>query len=247
MVEVAGHRPPEAIRPARRHAPDRHRDLDDLLLVEDHPKRVLENPLQMWMRIGDRLPPLLSVDVRVNRVALNRPWPDDRDLDHQIVEAVGPRAGKRLHLRAGLDLEHADGVGGAAHLEHLWVVERQLVEVWPNTVSVFDQLERFGDDRERAQPEHVHLDQAKVLDIVLVELNDPPPLHRRRFDRHDIDERLSRDQHAAVVDREVTRKIDHLPAQLEELLPALRPQLRWWYGARHRILDVFGDCLLYTS
>src|SRR5450756_3025430 len=98
MVEVTRHRAPEAIRPAGRHAPDRHRDLDDLLLVEDHPKRVLEDPLQQWMWIRDRLPALLPVDVRVDGIALDGPRPDDRDLDHQVVEAVGPRAGKGLHL-----------------------------------------------------------------------------------------------------------------------------------------------------
>ena len=99
---------------------------------------------------------------------------------------------------------------------------------------VLDQLQRLGDDRQRAQPEHVHLDQAEVLDVVLVELDDPPALHRRRLHRHDVDERLPGHQHAAVVDRQVTGKVDHLPAQLEELLPALRPHLRRWHRTRHR-------------
>ncbi len=100
MVEVACHRPPEAIGTAGRHARDPHRDLDDLLLVEDHPHRVREDRLQQRMRISDRLATLLAPDVRMHRVPLNRPRPDDRDFDHQVVEAFRSGAGKGLHLRA---------------------------------------------------------------------------------------------------------------------------------------------------
>ena len=133
-------------------------------------------------------------------------------------------------------------VSAALHISNTFgIVERELVEVGPHALLVLDQLQRLGDDRERAQPEHVHLDQAQVLDVVLVELDDPPALHRRRLDRHDVDERLPGDQHAAVVDRKVAGKVDHLAAQLEELLPALRPHLRWRDRSGHRVLDVLGE------
>ena len=48
------------------------------------------------------------------------PWigagPDQRDLAGEVVEAtrLEPRQGR--HLRAGLDLEHADRIGGAEHV-----------------------------------------------------------------------------------------------------------------------------------
>src|SRR5712692_3003480 len=119
---MAGHRAPEHVGPTRRHARDPHRDLDDLLLVEDHSQRVLEDRLQQRMWIGDLLATLLSPDVRMNRIALDRPGPDDRYLDHQVVEALRPGAGECLHLRARLDLKYPDGVGIAAHLEDLRVV-----------------------------------------------------------------------------------------------------------------------------
>ena len=42
------------------------------------------------------------------------PGPHDRDLDHQVVEVRGLQARQHRHLRARLDLEHADGVGALA-------------------------------------------------------------------------------------------------------------------------------------
>jgi hypothetical protein len=39
------------------------------------------------------------------------PGADDRDLDHQVVEAARLQPRQHGHLRARLDLEHADRVG----------------------------------------------------------------------------------------------------------------------------------------
>ena len=46
-------------------------------------------------------------------LALDRPRPDERDLDRQVVEVLRARAQQALHLRAALDLEVADGVRAA--------------------------------------------------------------------------------------------------------------------------------------
>ena len=39
------------------------------------------------------------------------PGPDDRDLDRDVLEVLGPRAAQRLHLRPALDLEDAGRIG----------------------------------------------------------------------------------------------------------------------------------------
>src|SRR6202011_1938251 len=62
-----------------------------------------------------------------------------------------------------------------------------------------------------------------------------------RLDRRDVHQRLAGDQHPAVVDGEVAWKVLDLAAQLEELLPALRPHVRRRHGAGHRVFDVFGE------
>ena len=57
-------------------------------------------------------------------LALDRPRPDERDLDRQVVEVLRPRAQQALHLRAALDLEVADRVGLLDLLVDGLVVER---------------------------------------------------------------------------------------------------------------------------
>ena len=52
----------------------------------------------------------------MHHAALDRPRPHDRDLDHQVVEAARLQARQHAHLRAALDLEHADRVGLADHV-----------------------------------------------------------------------------------------------------------------------------------
>ena len=246
MIEMTRHRSPESVSNAWSHACDVHRDLDDLLLVEDHSERVFENRLQQRVRIGHWLAALLAPDVGMDCVALDRSGTDDRDLDHQVVEGLGPRPGQCLHLRARLDLEDADGVGVAARFEDPGVVQRELVEVRPDAGGVFDELETFRDDGECSQPEHVHLDEPEVLDVVLVELDDPSSFHRRRLDRRDVHQRLAGHEHSAVMDRKVAREVDHLAAQLEEVLPALRPHVGRRDRAEHRVLDVLAEPAIYA-
>ena len=50
------------------------------------------------------------LDVRVHGLPLDRPRPDERDLDGEVVDRLGPSAQEALHLRAALDLERAHRV-----------------------------------------------------------------------------------------------------------------------------------------
>ena len=80
------------------------------------------------MGVADLLAALTSLEVGVGHVAGDGPGPDDRDLDHQVVEVLGPVARQRRHLGAALDLEHAGGVGAADHLVGGSVVGRQVLQ-----------------------------------------------------------------------------------------------------------------------
>jgi len=113
------HGPTQPVRFPRRETGRRDGDLHRLFLEQRHAKRPFQHHLQLLARIIDRpaqtevLPPL---QIGVYHVALNRPWPDNRHLDHQIIKASGLEARQHAHLGPALDLEHADRVGAADHV-----------------------------------------------------------------------------------------------------------------------------------
>ena len=62
----------------------------------------------------------------MHHLADDRPGPDDRHLDDEVVEALGLEARQRRHLRARLHLEDADRVGRLQHPVDLGIVRRQV-------------------------------------------------------------------------------------------------------------------------
>ena len=61
------------------------------------------------------------------------------------------------------------------------------------------EIERAPDHGEHAEAEHIDLEQAQGLEIVLVPLNDGALRHRRVLRRHELSERPARDDEAAGV------------------------------------------------
>src|ERR1700738_982230 len=107
---MAAHRSPEAIGLGAAEPGAIHRDLEDLLLVEDDAERFLEDRLQPGVDVHHRFLALLAPQVRMHRIALYRSGTDDGDLDDQVVERFRARARQRLHLRPAFDLEDTDRV-----------------------------------------------------------------------------------------------------------------------------------------
>ena len=73
----------------------------------------------------------------MHHVVLNRAGTDDRNLDHEVIERAPLQPGQLCHLRAGLDLEHADrvrladhGVGGGILRRHAREIE-PLIAMFP--------------------------------------------------------------------------------------------------------------------
>ena len=97
---------------------ERHRDLDHLLLEDDRPEGVGEDRLERGVLVGDLVAgvlaePLTALEVGMDGAALDRPGADDRHLDGQVVDVLGPGARQHLHLGAALDLEDTGRLGGA--------------------------------------------------------------------------------------------------------------------------------------
>ena len=132
---------------------------------------------------------LAPLDVRVDGAALDRPGPDERDLDRQVVEVLRPRAQEALHLGAALDLEVADGVGALDLVVDLPVVERDAGEVDRLAAQAGDLVDAVLDRGEHPEAEQVDLQEAGVGAGVLVPLADLAALHRRRLHGDELDQR----------------------------------------------------------
>ncbi len=68
---------------------------------------------------------------------------------------------------------------------------------------------------QHAQRQHVDLEQAQRVEVVLVPLDDAAVLHRRVFDRHQRVQLVACDHKAAGVLAQVARKADQLLRQLQ--------------------------------
>ena len=173
---------------------------------------------QLRVRVGDRLQAVLAADVGVHRVALDRPGPDQRDLDDQVVELARLEPGQGGHLGPGLDLEHPDGVGGAQHVVDQRVFRRDLVQAVAVAVPFLDEVEAVLQRRQHAQAEQVELHQAGGGAVVLVPLQHGAVGHPAPLDRAHLDHRPVADHHAAGVDAQVPRGVLQLLGQLQHVL-----------------------------
>ncbi len=173
-------------------------------------------------------PALPGPQERRDHVALDRAGPEQRDVGDEVAEGLRRELADQLALPRRLDLEAAEGAGRLDQLERLGVVERHLglvVEVDERVVGravdPADLLDRVRHRGLHPDAEHVELEQAELLDVVLVEL-----AHREaqpaRLDRGAVEQRGVGEQHAARVQRDVPRQpVEPLdePEQQVELGP----------------------------
>ena len=84
-------------------------------------------------------------------------------------------------------------------------------------MEAVDRIERPPDCRQHAQREHVDLQQAQRVEIILVPLDDRPLGHCCILDRHQSRQLFARDDEAAGVLRQVARKSDHRAGDRQHL------------------------------
>src|ERR1700730_1935527 len=83
---LAAHRSAQPVRLAWGEAGERFRHFHHLILEDDRAERVFQDPLQCWMLVGNLIRGVFAqapaaLDVGVDRRALDRARPYDRDLD----------------------------------------------------------------------------------------------------------------------------------------------------------------------
>ena len=174
-------------------------DLHRLLLEQRHAQRLGQHRLQRRGRIVHRLAPVAPAQVGVHHVALDGAGTHDRHLDDEVVEAGRLQARQHRHLRSGLDLEHAYRVGPAQHLVDRRIIARHGSERKAAAIMALDQLEALADGREHAERQHVHLQHAERVDVVLVPLEEGAVRHGAVVDRHGLVEPRAREHEAAHV------------------------------------------------
>ena len=116
----------------------------------------------------------------------------------QVVELARREPRQHGHLRARLHLEHADGVGARNHLVDARVFARDVGQPERLAAEARHQLEAAAQRRQHAEAQHVHLEQAQVIEIVLVPFDDGAVFHGRVFDGHEFLEQALRDHEAAA-------------------------------------------------
>ena len=127
------------------------------------------------------------------------------------------------------------------------VLLRDRREVDLDTLAA-DHVDREVQHREHAQAEEVELHEARSRAVVLVPLQDRPAFHARPLDRAVLDERAVGHHHAAGVDAEVARKVEHLARELEcKRRDRGRTRGRFGPVERHTVACLVADRTFHSS
>ena len=218
---------------ARREAAGDDGDLHRLFLEQRHAQRLAEDGFELLGGIRDRLESLPAAQIGMHHVALDRARPHDRDLDDEIVELLRLEPRQHRHLRAALDLEHAERVGALQHAvdglffhrdrrerEEAFFVAALRRRTKRQAVMRLGELERLAQAGQHAEPEHVDLEDAERVEIVLVPFDEGAVLHRAVADRHHLVEPAAGDDEAADVLGEMAGERLDLVDQRAHLLDA---------------------------
>ena len=159
---LAAHRAAQAFGLPHAEACERDRDLEHLILEDDD----AECRVQAFgeQRVVDRRnePRILAqalavLDVRMDRLTLNRAGSHERHLHGEVIDRFWLRAQQTLHLSTALDLEVADGVGPLDLVVDGGVVERDSGEVDRLSAEAGDLVDAILDRGEHPQTEQIDL------------------------------------------------------------------------------------------
>ncbi len=166
------------------------------------------------------LRPVLAVDEILDHAAAERARAVEGDGGDDVLEGVGLEVLEELLHAARLELEDAGGLAGLEELVGRRVVERDGAEVEGLLLglevgALVDEADGDVDDREGLEAEEVELDQARLLDVVLVVLGDDDLAVLEARDV--IPERPLADDHARGVHAGVAGEALQLLRLLEQL------------------------------
>ena len=153
-------------------AADAVEDSHDLLLVDHDAVGLFEHRIDQRMHLGRRLAAVFHIDVVHDHAAFERAGAVQGGGRDDVGKFV------RLHLReqvtnaAGFKLEHALRFAALQQLERFLIVERQLDRLDLFSAMLPDVGDRLVQDRQVAEAQKIHLEQAGLLDVRAVPLRD---------------------------------------------------------------------------
>ena len=204
-----------------REAGQHRRDAHDLFLVGDDAVGVREDRRELRQLVLDLGLPLLARDVVVHHPALERAGPVERVERDEVVEPLGLGLAQQLAHARALELEHAVGLAVARRAGRSSRSSSGIASMSRSiALGPLDLVEGVVDQRQRAQPEEVHLEQADALDLLHRPLGDDFVL-LALVERHELGERPRRDDDAGGVHRGVARHALETARDGEQLLDAL--------------------------
>ena len=206
---------------ARGEAGHLHGDLHDLLLVDHGAVGLLQDRLEAVVVVGDGLLAVHALDVAVDHAGAQGAGAVEGDQSHDLLVLGGLHVFDRAGHAVGLDLEDARGVSRAQQLVDLGVGEVDLVHVDVDAggtrldaslngighpvdvrrggIGVADVGQCLVDDRQGAQAQEVHLEQAHVRDRVALVLGNRDVALGVELGGHVVGDRRRRDQRGARV------------------------------------------------
>ena len=198
---LLGHRAAHQVRTAVAVACEITHDLHDLLLIDQAAVGDVKDRRQFRAGIADMRRILLIVDIFRDRVHRTRPI--KRDPCDDIFEAGRLQIFHKLRHAAAFQLEHPTGVACGDHFVNARIVVIHFREIDLDAVIFLDHLQRVANDRQVAQAQKVHFEQAQFLDRRHRKLRRRALI--RQIQRHIFIDRRLGDHHARRVRGRVTR------------------------------------------
>ena len=195
-------------------------DAHHLFLIRDDAVRVGQDRRELRQFVLDLGLALLARDEIVHHPALQRAWAVQRVQRDQVVEPRRLRLPQEFAHARAFELEDAVRLAVREQLVGLLVIERNGVDVEVDVLRALDFVQAVADQRQRAEPEEIHLQQPDPFDLFHRPLRDDFVL-LRLVERHELGERLRRDHDARGVHGGVARHPLEPARHRNQLLDAL--------------------------
>ena len=160
------HRLAQQVGFAQREAGEHARDAHHLFLIRNDAVRVGEDRLEFLHLVAHLHLAVLAGDEVVDHPAAQRAGTIERVQRDEIVEALRLGLAQNVAHTRTFKLEDTVGLTVGKDLIRLRIVERNRIEIDDRAGRRADFLDRIVQQRERAETEEVHLEQADALDFL---------------------------------------------------------------------------------